>query len=1053
MAEESGSTSKIEELAESFVERFRRGERPAISDYTRRHPELTAQIQDVFPALVMLEQVQRDLQSSPTIPISSQCPGAMSTLGDFRIIREVGRGGMGVVFEAEQVSLGRQVALKVLSGSLLADSKLRKRFEREARSAARLHHTNIVPVFGVGEQDGVSYYVMQFIQGLGLDEVLAELKKLPPQAVRSGELLAAGQLQDAAAAGCANHAVSAVHIADSLRRGQFSQTTLLPNGHLSDSGSENSDFDEFGVTALPNQGLSAAAGHRDAVDTAVGHLSDTAPYTRSFVLPGQSEQQSGRNHGRNFYWQSIARIGVQVADALHYAHDQGVIHRDIKPANLLLDTRGTVWVTDFGLAKAIDQHDLTHTGDVLGTLRYMAPEQFDGRADARSDVYALGLTLYELLSLRPAFNEVERQKLIRQVSDGTPPRLRLLDPSIPRDLETIVHKAIDRDPAHRYQAAGEMAADLQRYLGDEPIRARRISPVARFARWCKRNPAGGAIVALLVVGLGASIAAAVLLANERNRTEVALADSEEKSKQLQAQNDELDKERQRAEENHRRAREAVDRLLTKVAKDLEDTPQMEQIRRALLEDALEFYQVFLKQKGRDPTIRFETGLAFFRVADIQRQLSRGPESIKDYEEATAIFQALADEFPKRTEYREQLAHCDLRRGTALSRMYRYDDAAAAYQKAIDAWEALVVELPRHPVCLEELARANYEMGHLWNRRYFFTKSGPYVARSEELLAQLAKEFPNYPVDPAVKLKVPDLLRATAQARGEMPEAIRRNQSHYFWILPHDSVGLARYDQEGREILMHWERLTEAHPDVPDYRKLFHQTSADYGRVLMAMDRFEEAEQLAWRNRDDITRLVAEYPDIPEYRVGLAWNEIDLGNLLHLGKRPAEALEHFRVAIDLAGKLVEQHPQEPRHKIHLAGMLNVCPAPQFQDPERVIALLRQALQFDENPREWTTIGFAQTRAGRNTEALQSYQKARELGVKDARLFLGEAFVYHHLGRPDDARKSYQLAIDALDQTTNQFWYLPQLRLIRAELEGLLQIGAAETPETPNTPPMP
>lgn len=153
----------------------------------------------------------------------------------------------------------------------------------------------------------------------------------------------------------------------------------------------------------------------------------------------------------------MARIGVQAASALQYAHGQGIVHRDVKPSNLLLDAHGSIWVTDFGLAKATDQQDLTHTGDVLGTLRYMAPEQFDGRADARSDVYSLGLTLYELLAMRPAFDETDRFRLVRQVTHGTPPKMRMVDPSIPRDLETIVHKAIDRDASHRYQTAKELA--------------------------------------------------------------------------------------------------------------------------------------------------------------------------------------------------------------------------------------------------------------------------------------------------------------------------------------------------------------------------------------------------------------------------------------------------------------------------------------------------------------------------------------------------------------------------------------------------------------------
>ena len=227
------------------------------------------------------------------------------------------------------------------------------------------------------------------------------------------------------------------------------------------------------------------------------------------VLPGATRATGQKPFT---YWQSVARIGVQVADALEYAHRQGVLHRDIKPSNLLLDMGGTVWVTDFGLAKADDQPNLTQTGDILGTLRYMPPEAFDGKTDARSDVYALGLTLYELLALRPAFDEADRNRLIKQVTTAEPPRLDRLNPAVPRDLVTIVHKAIDRDPAHRYPTAGELAADLKRFLADEPIQARRQTQLERYVRWARRNPGiavlGGVLTAVLVLATVASLLAA-----------------------------------------------------------------------------------------------------------------------------------------------------------------------------------------------------------------------------------------------------------------------------------------------------------------------------------------------------------------------------------------------------------------------------------------------------------------------------------------------------------------------------------------------------------------
>src|SRR5262249_20975188 len=156
-----------------FAARYRAGERPPLQEYLDRYPELADDIRELFPALVEVEQVKEDHQQAAEQEAAPPAP-ALQQLGDFRILREVGKGGMGIVYEAEQVSLGRHVALKVLPRNLLLDARARQRFEREAKSAARLHHTNIVPVFGVGEQDGLPYYVMQFIQGLGLDDVLAE---------------------------------------------------------------------------------------------------------------------------------------------------------------------------------------------------------------------------------------------------------------------------------------------------------------------------------------------------------------------------------------------------------------------------------------------------------------------------------------------------------------------------------------------------------------------------------------------------------------------------------------------------------------------------------------------------------------------------------------------------------------------------------------------------------------------------------------------------------------------------------------------------------------
>ena len=238
--------------------------------------------------------------------------------------------------------------------------------------------------------------------------------------------------------------------------------------------------------------------------------SSASPSSSSAILPGGT-QLSSVESGRRAFFRSLAQIGRQVASGLAFAHARGIVHRDIKPANLLLDTEGVAWIADFGLAKGEDE-GLTHTGDILGTLRYMSPERFRGEGDTRADVYALGLTLYELLTLRPGFDATDRLELIEQIKTEEPPRPRSLDGRIPRDLETIVLKAIDKDQKARYQSAEAMGEDLGRFLADEPIRARQVGAAERYWRWARRNRAiavlGGLLTGLLVALTIGSIVAA-----------------------------------------------------------------------------------------------------------------------------------------------------------------------------------------------------------------------------------------------------------------------------------------------------------------------------------------------------------------------------------------------------------------------------------------------------------------------------------------------------------------------------------------------------------------
>ncbi|MBI1325815.1 protein kinase [bacterium] len=501
---ESGDYLLLTRLADEFAARYRAGERPRIQEYLDRYPELADEIRELLPTMAEIEQVKADEQEGVKQDDDAPSAPALERLGDFRILREVGKGGMGIVYEAEQVSLGRHVALKVLPRSMLLDNRARRRFEREAKSAARLHHTNIVPVFGVGEQDGLPYYVMQFIQGLGLDIVLEELVKLQNGQLGTGTRVS-GELRVPRNCGQANCpsdiAPTAADVARSLLTGIFEPME-------GDTAKAQADDGHTFVPGAVNQ--EALTGKRTQEHP--GSPSDSFRLSSSSVMLPAGNREGNKTSTRvKSYWHSVAAIGSQVADALEYAHGHGVLHRDIKPSNLLLDRQGTVWVADFGLAKADNQQNLTDTGDILGTLRYMPPEAFDGKSDARGDIYSLGLTLYEMLAGRPAFDEKDRNRLIRQVTHDEPVRLGRVNRSVPRDLETIIHKAIDKDPARRYSTAGAMAADLQRYIDDVPIQARRVSETERMWRWARRHKAVASLLTALATVLTCGCAAMAVL--------------------------------------------------------------------------------------------------------------------------------------------------------------------------------------------------------------------------------------------------------------------------------------------------------------------------------------------------------------------------------------------------------------------------------------------------------------------------------------------------------------------------------------------------------------
>lgn len=607
-----------------FLDRTHAGEPVEIREYTERFPDHATEIEELLAAALALESVKRD--RADAYAARHESLDADTTLGDFRLIAEIGRGGMGVVYEAEQRSLDRRVALKVLPRHAMKDAQRVQRFAREAQLAAQLHHTNIVPIFGFGEDDGYHYYVMQYIHGVSLDLVLGQFIASEVDAAR-----------DPRAIGAAN---------------------AIRSGRLNPKRSTGS---------------------------------------------GTSQ------------WHAIAEIGRQVAGALHYAHEHGTLHRDIKPANLLLDADGIVRVTDFGLARAIAGPDLGQS-DVVGTIRYMAPEQIVGNADARSDVFALGLTLYELATGKSVLADGATTDVLDRVRNRKLARPRDVRPEIPRDLEALILEATALDPEARYPSAADLERDLRSYLADRPIHARPLSALGHGWRWVRRNRLAAS---LGVLATTAVLAATVVGWTAFGVTRSALADTRDAMA--------------RAEANRELGKNALESIFARVVgasqfdatsdedataegeSNLEDPPPVSEREVALLEDLLRFYDEFAKRNADDEATRVDVARAFHRVGRIQSSLGRSREAEQAYRSALARFEATRDPSQFRLERartRNDLGTVMVGRNRRFGNRSNVDDAREQHETALDLLRASNAPSERL-----ELARTYDLLGTLNSRRF------------------------------------------------------------------------------------------------------------------------------------------------------------------------------------------------------------------------------------------------------------------------------------------------------------------------------------------------
>ena len=608
--------ARLAQIMDEYMVSLEQGTPLDLEKLAAQHPDLAEEIRSITASLELLHQATAQMR--PAAERTGQQPMERAKrLGDFEIGRELGRGGMGVVYEAHQLSLQRQVALKVLPFAAMWDQKQIARFRNEALAAAQLHHPNIVPVFAVGQERGVHFYAMQYIEGRSLDLVVHELRQITP----------------------------------SREKPEWNATTQV--GQTTQLGQEASnDF---------------------------------------------SSLHSGNRSG---YCRAVAQLGQQAAEALHHAHEYGVVHRDIKPSNLMVDQRSKLWIADFGLARIQNGPGVTMTGDVVGTLRYMSPEQAAGQhalVDTRTDIYGLGATLYELLTLQPAFPGEDRHAVLRDIEAKEPLPPRSLNPAIPVDLETIVLQAMSKSRDSRYLTAQAFADDLKRFLDGKPTLARRPTVVDRTAKWMRRHRSMVALatIFLTIIAVG-SMVAAVRIAREQERTKLALAEAE--------------RNLARAEQHFTQARRVVDRFGIQLADQLQETPGTERLRQQLLVETLKYYRDFAEHIEEDANAQDQLAMTHLKAGVVTAKLGASRQAMAEYQSAQQLLQQLLQHDAGNSQLESQLALSRNNMALLLAADGNLEAAQQEFNLAITAQQHLVSDAPANITFTRQLAESHLNLG-------------------------------------------------------------------------------------------------------------------------------------------------------------------------------------------------------------------------------------------------------------------------------------------------------------------------------------------------------
>jgi tetratricopeptide (TPR) repeat protein len=666
---QTSNDARFEEAVLCYLKAVDSGQAPSPDSFVAAYPGLETQL-----LAFIADQNQLAALTPLRLGTAGLEPG--QSLGDYELLGELGRGGMGVVYRARQKGLNRLVALKMILAGPHAGRDNLARFQAEAEAVARLQHPNVVQIHEIGEHDGLPFFAMEFCAGGTLERRL-------------------------------------------------------------------------GGTPLP---------------------------------PRQA-----------------AVLAETLARAVQAAHEKGIVHRDLKPGNILLtegewpseekERKGgqlaTVKITDFGLAKTLDGAGAgqTHSGAIVGTPSYMAPEQAAGKSKDvghAADIYALGAVLYELLSGRPPFRAATSLDTLMQVISDEPVPPSRLQSRVPRDLETICLKCLEKEPRKRYATALDLAEDLQRFLDGVPIRARAIGSAERAWRWAKRNPwiAGLAgTIAVLVAATVVSLAAGLVLVNAE-RQQTALARDEEARRRQQA-------------------REALDAMFSEVVEDwLARQQQLTERQKKFLEKALASYEEFARDTGQDEQARAGVARAYFRVADIRQRLGQRRASEEAFRTSQQLYAQLAGDFPSEPDYRWRQAQCQNNLGTLFKATGRLNEARNAYQEAQGIYQQLAEEFPDRPVYRQDLAGSHHNLATLFELLGRATDAETNYARAISHYERLAKEFPAEAI-------YQERLASSHNSRG---------------VLYGTTGRMKAAEKEYRFSLAIRQQVIKDHPDEPRYRR-------------------------------------------------------------------------------------------------------------------------------------------------------------------------------------------------------------------------------------------